>query len=300
MNVDLSQGDALALYEYAKRLLREHPDGPLPGQGLPLPDHDTYYRQPVPNSRAREAGAARIGAAVGAYFGGGADYADLCQTLVSVFCPPWHELISVLEPAISGVEFGRVLALGRRLTRTGTDRRPVQVGLVLLQGVAEAEDVDCISALAILGNSFSPSVVEILKRMPDPDTTLWWIARRTTAWARVYPVEALCRTTTDPAIKAWLLRHSVTDDPLSGYYAGEVAVSCDLRGALEVPEPDEALLDGAEAILHAMDRAGGMGPGLEHYHDAVPVLRRFLQFRESPPLRAALARLPPGPRDASP
>lgn len=291
MNADQWQGDRLALYEHGKRLLLEHPDGPLPRQGRPLPDEADYYRRPIPDEQIREAGAAQTRSAIGAYFHETADYARLYEALVAAECPAWHELPGVLEPAVHDVEAGRLLDLGRRLTRTSKDRRPVKVGLALLQGVAEDEDLACISTLALLVESFSPAVVQILQRMPDPDPALWWIARRTTEWARVYPVRALCDTTADPAIKAWLLRYAVTDDPLSGYYAGQIAVSCDLRGAIEASDPDDALLDGTEAILRAMDWGGGMGLGLDGYQDAVPVLQRFLQLRESRPLRKTLAKL---------
>ncbi|GAA2635300.1 hypothetical protein SMC26_08565 [Actinomadura fulvescens] len=288
----------LSLYEHAKRLLRQHPDGPLPDQGRPFPDHVAYYGRDR-SLLAGQAGARQTRTAIGAYFDGVSDYARLYRTLALVdSCPSWYRLPSVLQPVTCDVDRGRLRDLGRRLVRTGEDRQPVQVGLALLQGVAEPEDLDCLSALAILGDSFSPAVVEILQRMPEPDMTLWWIARRTTEWARVYPVRALCGTSRS-VIKAWLLRHAVPGEsaPLPSYYAGTVAVSCDLRAAIQAPHPDEALLDGAEAILHAMNHAEGLGLGLRGYRDAVPVLRRFLQLRDSPPLRNALAQLlsaPPG------
>lgn len=285
----------MTLYEHARRLLADHPDGPLPRQGRPLPDEDAYRRRwhwlghahrdadaKALAQRARAEGGPRVARAVGAFLSGAdspAARAGLYEELVAAYVPPWHELPTALAPVVCDVASDRLRELGRWLVRDSADHNPVKVGLALLEGTAAPDDVELVKTLAVIGDSFSPAAVRVVKRLPDSEQILLWIAGRTSGWGRVYPVEALCESS-DPLIRRWLLRHAVVLDPLSGYYAGRIAMVCDLRAALDATEVDDDLLDGAGRILMTMTYCAGMGRDLWTYRDSAPALMRYITMAE--------------------
>ncbi|MFC9975168.1 hypothetical protein ACFVH6_30150 [Spirillospora sp. NPDC127200] len=269
------------LYDHARRLHAEHPDGPLPKQGEPFPDQTA--REGV-----RKKGAPDTVAAVARFLGGPPSrdaFEALHSALARQYPSPWHELPGVLEPVVRDADPGLVRRLARLLVDRSPDRYPVTVGLALLEGRAEEQDRERVATIALIGDCYSPPACRILEDLPGGERTLWWLAQRTQNWGRVYPMEALAGTR-DPDIRAWLLRHAGTGDILEGYYAGQIAIRCDLRGALRADPVEDALLDGALGILCTLAICHGVGTDLWSYGDAEPVLLRCAELLEGTALSA--------------
>ncbi|EWM19303.1 hypothetical protein [Kutzneria sp. 744] len=85
-------------------------------------------------------------------------------------------------------------------------------------------------------------------------------------------VDALCRWGLSDEARHWLLRHSCDGDPLSGYFAGQIATAAHLHQAITADEVDDELVDHTGAVLRIMSGCEGMGTTLEHYPPASIVL----------------------------
>lgn len=81
----------------------------------------------------------------------------------------------------------------------------------------------------------------------------------------------------DHDVKAWLLRDGFRNEVMNEYLAHLAATTGGLYSALLEPEVDDALLDGAGAILAALAQ-GGPAKDMNDYEDAVPAMHRYAEL----------------------
>ncbi|WP_436532459.1 hypothetical protein [Actinoplanes sp. HUAS TT8] len=164
--------------------------------------------------------------------------------------------------------------IGRWLAENGTRRGAVALGIVLLGLGGEPHDRDLLQLLGQLEDFTLYAVVALRSTQPDPDQAVFELARRVDGWGRIHAVERLAGTT-DPAIKAWLLRDGFRNRILDEYLAWIAATTGGLADALAADSVDEQLLDGAGGILLALWRRGP-ARDIDDYPEGTAVTERFL------------------------
>lgn len=267
-----------ALYAHALRLHREHPDTPLPRDGMPYPDGDGHMRGLKEGQRRRGAAAAAL---LDAHFGQpAADPADLAAACHDV-APPGQPNDHITAAALRA-DVGRVRATGRWLVRHGTERCAVTMGLALLATDWAEDDIPLIQTIGLLSESFGPLAAHALVRRRAADA-LQWLAQRVTGWGRVYVIEALCGMGT-ATTRDWLLRNACDGDILNGYFAGKVATAAHLHAAITRPGADAELVDHTSRLLIVMSEAEGMGVTLDMYPPADLVLAAHAEALGALPL----------------
>ncbi|WP_435591699.1 hypothetical protein [Nocardia sp. bgisy118] len=170
-----------------------------------------------------------------------------------------------------------VRSVARWLTEHGTRRNAVALGIVILGVTGDERDRELLLTLGTLGDLTLYAVVALGNSQPDRHRAVYQLARRVDGWGRIHAVERLARTT-DPEIKAWLLRTGFRNGVMNEYLAHLAATTGDLRGALLASEVGDELLDGAADILAALALHGGPAADIRHYPDALPVLIRFAEL----------------------
>lgn len=170
----------------------------------------------------------------------------------------------------------RVHTIGRYLAEHGTRREAVKLGIVMIGATGGEDDRDLLLLLGTLEELTLYAVVALVRTQPDRQRAAYELARRVTGWGRIHAVRRL-RGTDDPEIKAWLLREGFRNGVMNEYLAHLAATTGDLHTALLDPQPDEALLDGAGAILTALI-LGGPAEDITDYPDAVPAMARFVEL----------------------
>lgn len=106
------------------------------------------------------------------------------------------------------------------------------------------------------------------------DIDLWHLAKQVQGWGRIQTVERLAQTT-NPDIKAWLVREGYKNAIMYEYLAWFCAVNGDLLTELK-HNKDEALLFGAADILRALI-FGGPAEDISDYDVADAVCVLFLE-----------------------
>jgi hypothetical protein len=120
-----------------------------------------------------------------------------------------------IDSAAEAAGRDRVLETGRWLTRNGTDRCAVTIGLAILGAAGiEVLDIPLVQTIGLLSSRFGPLAARALKRAEGGAQALIWLAERSEGWGRVYVVEALCDLR-DPATYPWLLRKAALSAKLS-------------------------------------------------------------------------------------
>ncbi len=164
-----------------------------------------------------------------------------------------------------GIDADRLHDLAVWLATGAADREPVKVALALLGILQGYDDREPILTLARHEELTLYASVAITNQEEDPERTLWQIARNVDGWGRIQTVERLAETT-DPEIKAWLLRQGYENSIMYEYLAYTCATAGDLHGALAADEIDEALLIGAGDIIKTLiDGQGGPAAGIDDY-----------------------------------
>ncbi|MEV6390594.1 hypothetical protein [Nocardia xishanensis] len=170
-----------------------------------------------------------------------------------------------------------VRSIARRLTEYGTRRNAVALGIVMLGVTGDERDRELLLTLGTLGDLTLYVAVALGNSQPDRHRAVYELARRVDGWGRIHAVERLVRTS-DPEIKAWLLRTGFRNGVMNEYLAHLAATTGDLHGALLASAVDDELLDGAAGILAALAAYGGPAADIRHYPDALPVLIRFAEL----------------------
>ncbi len=200
----------------------------------------------------------------------------------------------LLEPiAARKVSRRRARVLARWTAEHGTHRDAVKIALALLGLCGDERERELFVLLGSLDEFALYAAVALRRVVPDPEPDLFRLARRATGWGRIHAVKRL-EGTTDPAIRAWLLREGFRNGVMDEYLAHFAAVNGGLLEALTKGGPegkvDDALLDGAGGILGAMALSeGGPAKGLVDYPDAFAALERYTELIDGAP--ATLGRL---------
>jgi hypothetical protein len=117
----------------------------------------------------------------------------------------------------------------------------------------------------------------------DTDRTLWRLAKRVRGWGRIQILERLTETT-DPDIRAWMLRRGYRNDVMYEYTAHLCATTGDLVGALRQPQPDPELLHGAGELLQTLiDGREGPAQGIDDYPEGAEAAELFLRHAAARP-----------------
>ncbi|MEU0241846.1 hypothetical protein ABZ234_29520 [Nocardiopsis sp. NPDC006198] len=200
----------------------------------------------------------------------------------------------LLEPlAARKVSRRRTRVLARWTVEHGTHRNAIKIALALLGLCGDERERDLFLLLGSLDEFTLYAAVALRRAVPDPEPDLFRLARRATGWGRIHAVKRL-EGTTDPAVRAWLLREGFRNGVMNEYLAHFAAVNGGLVEALAGDGPqgdvDDALLDGAGGILSAMALSeGGPAEGLADYPDALAALERYAELIDTAP--ATLGRL---------
>jgi hypothetical protein len=169
--------------------------------------------------------------------------------------------------------------VGLWLTTNGVLRDPVKagIGLVGISGVGDAW-----GTLLVLGRNdeFTLFVaVAFANTADDPEGSLWEMAQHVDGWGRIHAVERLAHTS-DPGIKAWLLREGYRNTVMNEYLAYVAATTGELAGELEAERIDDALRRGAGDMIRAL-LAGGPAEGIDDYPDGAAVVGSFLRHADA-------------------
>ncbi|MFJ9566879.1 hypothetical protein ACIRQQ_43450 [Streptomyces fuscichromogenes] len=287
-------GGSPTLFDHARTLRDRYGPGPWPGFGDPLPDASPNSARLVFVGGGEDALLRRAPDGNGVVPPTGVELADHLEHLLSAPTSGiggdevrgLHDLLATCSPIEvadelssevrhRGLPSDGLRGLGRQLARHGTHRAPVKIGLVLLGLGGDIRDRDLLHLLGTLDELTLYAAVALHRSQPDGDLQVHVLAQRVAGWGRIQAVRTL-RDTTDPGIRAWLLREGFRNSIMGEYLAHLAATTGDLHGALSHPYVDTPLLDGAGGILAAMaDGQGGPAPGLADYPPAVPVLLRY-------------------------
>jgi hypothetical protein len=285
--------DRHTYFAHALALAAVHGPGPWPDGGYPLPDEDerafmsgsvqdgvqTHHSSFEVNRSAAASAAAMITAAV-------EEPPDIIALQALHDFLAEHNALSFADAL--GTELGvrgpRVRQVGRWLAEYGTRRNAVAAGVVLIGLTGSVDDRELLMLLGALEDLTLYAVVALGRTQDDRDWAVFELARRVRAWGRIHSVERL-KDTTDPRIKAWLLRDGFRNGIMDEYLALIAATTGDLAGALQ-SKVDTELLDAAGGIISALCQAdGGPAKGMDHYPDGPAVIDRYLtSVRDQPTL----------------
>lgn len=161
------------------------------------------------------------------------------------------------------------------LATQSPDREPVKFGIALL-GLFDEVPSDLLLALARHDEFTLYAAVALANSTSGEarDRLLWRLARQVRGWGRIHCVERLA-TTTQPDIKAWLLREGYRNSIMYEYLAYACATGGDLAGALRARDADAELLKGAGNILLALT-GGGPAEDFSSYADGAEATRLYV------------------------
>ncbi|WP_377268658.1 hypothetical protein [Peterkaempfera sp. SMS 1(5)a] len=282
------------LFDHALTLRSRYGPGPWPRFGDPLPDLRPDGSRLVFVGGGEDALIRHDPSSDGVAPLTGAALADHLEHLLPAPVPSvadgtlrvLHDLLATCSPIEvadelsaeirrRGLPSNGLRQVGRHLAQQGTHRAAVKIGLVLLGLGGDIRDRELLLLLGTLDELTLYAAIALHRSQPDGDLAVHTLAGRVAGWGRIQAVRTL-RDTTDPTIRAWLLREGFRNTIMNEYLAHLAATTGDLHSALSHPHVDIPLLNGAGGILAALaDSQGGPAPGLTDYPDAVPVLRRY-------------------------
>lgn len=168
----------------------------------------------------------------------------------------------------------KLAQLGRYFA-AGADRREATKFGILLLGVAGSRTDSLLLETLALNDEFTLFAALALAHVTnDPAQTMWNIAKRVRGWGRIQVVERL-NGTLNPEIQAWMLREGFRNEVMDSYLAGICARTGNLQLALDVPNIDRQLLDGAAGIIRAL-LEGGPADSLDDYEHSPAIVERYL------------------------
>jgi hypothetical protein len=161
------------------------------------------------------------------------------------------------------------------LATNSPDRQPVKIAVALLGLVPGADRTELLMTLGRHEEFTLYAAVALANRGgADAEHRLFELARQVDGWGRIQIVERLADTT-DPAIKAWMLREGYRNEVMHEYLAYTCATAGGLRAELEKESVDPELLRGAGEIIRALI-AGGPAQDMDDYADGAAVVERYL------------------------
>lgn len=168
----------------------------------------------------------------------------------------------------------RLHALAGWLAREAPDRDPVKVALAIIGLLADEADRDLLLTLG-RHDEFTLYAAVALLRLRDGERNLFELAQHVDGWGRIETVQRLADTT-DPQIKAWMLREGYKNSIMYEYLAYTCAVTGGLRTELSKDSIDPELLHAAGDLIQALIE-GGPAEDMNDYADGARVAELYLQ-----------------------
>ena len=179
-----------------------------------------------------------------------------------------------LNESLHSTNGGRLLELGRYLTLRAGHREAVKFGLTLISLVGSAADLENLEVIGKNEEFTLYAAVAVGHVSSMPDQALWDLAKNVRNWGRIQTVERL-KETKNPAIHAWMLREGFRNGVMDEYLACICARTGRLHQALQQQPVDDALLDGAADIIHALI-TGGPAEGIDDYAEGVDACEAYV------------------------
>jgi hypothetical protein len=161
------------------------------------------------------------------------------------------------------------------LVRAAPDREVVKLGISMLGVLVGCDERETLLTIGRHEEFTLFSAVALASTLESADRELWTLAKRVRGWGRIHAVERLSDTS-DPEIRAWLVRDGFRNDVMDEYLAHTCAVAGDLAGALEADIVDDQLIDGAAGIFAALLN-GGPAEDIEDYEQAPRAAEAYLR-----------------------
>jgi hypothetical protein len=161
------------------------------------------------------------------------------------------------------------------LVRAAPDREVVKLGISMLGVLVGCDERESLLTIGRHEEFTLFSAVALASTLESADRELWTLAKRVRGWGRIHAVERLSDTS-DPEIRAWLVRDGFRNDVMDEYLAHTCAVAGDLAGALEADIVDDQLIDGAAGIFAALLN-GGPAEDIEDYEQAPRAAEAYLR-----------------------
>ncbi len=166
--------------------------------------------------------------------------------------------------------------LARWLATEAPDRGVVKFGLALLGRCGDFRDAEILITLGRHEEFTLYASVALSEVLIDPEPTLWELAKQVHGWGRIHLVERL-GSTTNEAIKRWMLREGYKNRIMTEYLAYCCATTGGLIAALRDPEPDERLLAGAGDIIEGLLSGRGTFKDIDDYADGAEAVLLYLK-----------------------
>jgi hypothetical protein len=169
----------------------------------------------------------------------------------------------------------RVATVGEHLARNAHHREAVKLGILLLGLVGAGATHEAVVTTLGAHDELTLFAAVALSHMAG-EAAMVNLAKRVTGWGRIQIVERLA-TTEDPEIADWLLREGWRNEVMLEYTATICARAGRLAARLGDPAVDDAILDGAAAILEAMvSGRGGPAEGIDDWAEAAAGVAAYL------------------------
>jgi hypothetical protein len=189
-------------------------------------------------------------------------------------------VLSVIDPVLETL-ITRQLNLSpylhrfaRLLASEAPDRGPVKLAIGLLGVVGDPDDVELVVLLGRHDEFTLYSAVALNTMLSEPEQELWRLAQLVHGWGRIQLVERLAGTS-NPDIKAWMLREGFRNGVMYEYLAYICATTGELSTVLAVGPMDDELLDSVGEIIEAL-LSGGPAKDINDYVDAAFSLQHYL------------------------
>jgi len=150
----------------------------------------------------------------------------------------------------------------------------VKFGLALIGLVGEPEDLDILKILGKNEEFTLYAAVAMDHVATEREQALWELAKSVRNWGRIQTVERL-KETQNAEIQAWMLREGFRNGVMDEYLACICARAGRLHEALKQQFVDDALLDGAADIIHALI-TGGPAEGIDDYQQSLEVCEAYV------------------------
>jgi hypothetical protein len=167
-----------------------------------------------------------------------------------------------------------LLEVGRYFAARSGHREAVKFGLALIGLVGEPEDLDILKILDKNEEFTLYAAVAMDHVATEREQALWELAKSVRNWGRIQTVERL-KETQNAEIQAWMLREGFRNGVMDEYPACICARAGRLHEALKQQLVDDALLDGAADIIHALI-TGGPAEGIDDYQQSMEVCEAYV------------------------
>lgn len=191
-------------------------------------------------------------------------------------------------PADEGIP--RLLSIGRYLATRAGHREAVKFGIALIGVTGTPQDLKILNTLGRHEEFTLFAAVALRHISPQPEKSLWELAREVHAWGRIQIVRRL-ENTQDPEIQAWMLREGFRNNVMDEYLACICARTGRLHEVLNHPFVEDSVFDAAVDILRALIN-GGPAEDIDDYEFAADACESYVNLvwaRLSPGLKHFLA-----------